>query len=49
MAASNGRAECPHIYVYDLDEGCPLNSDQAREFAAALLEAAALVDGWAQR
>jgi hypothetical protein len=43
--------------IYDLagrlahgeDSGPNLNSDQARELAAALLEAAAEVDGWAAR
>lgn len=45
----DGRIESPHIYVYGLDEGSPLNSDQARELAAALLESAAEIDGWAQR
>jgi hypothetical protein len=33
----------------DLGESSPLNSDQARELAAALLEAAAEIDGWAGR
>lgn len=43
-----GRIEEPRIYVLDLDWN-PLNSDQARELAAALLEAAAEVDGWAAK
>lgn len=43
----DGRIEGPSVYV--LDVGAPLNSDQARELAAALLEAAAEVDGWAAR
>ena len=48
-SVDDGRIEGPHVYVYGLDEGCPLNSDQARELAAALLESAAEIDGWAQR
>ena len=43
----DGRIEAPHVNVYDLGEGYPLNSDQARELAAVLLEEAARVDGWA--
>lgn len=49
-SVDDGRIEGPHIYVYRLDdEGSPLNSDQARELAAALLESAAEIDGWAHR
>jgi hypothetical protein len=44
-----GIVEAPHVYVFDLGDGNPLNSDQARELAAALLEAAAELDGWAGR
>jgi hypothetical protein len=44
----DGLIECPHIYVADLHNDSPLNSDQARELGAALLEAAAEVDGWVQ-
>lgn len=41
----------PAIFVCDDDSGClpKLNSDQARELAAALLECAAELDGWTQR
>ena len=45
----DGQIEGPNVYVYDLGEGGPLNSDQARELAAALMEAAAELDRWAQR
>jgi hypothetical protein len=45
----DGRIECPHIYVSELHNDSPLNSDQARELAAALLEAAAEIDGWVNR
>jgi hypothetical protein len=41
--------EAPSVYVFDLGESSPLNSDQARELAAALLEAAAVLDGWMAR
>jgi hypothetical protein len=35
------------VHLADGDDSCPpLNSDQARELAAALLEAAAELDGW---
>lgn len=37
--------ECPKIWIDQSD----LNSDQARELAAVLLESATLIDGWAQR
>jgi hypothetical protein len=37
------------LYVFELGEDNPLDSDQARELAAALLEAAAEIDGWATR
>ncbi|BCI52901.1 hypothetical protein NIIDNTM18_21790 [Mycolicibacterium litorale] len=41
----------PGIYVCQGDRDClsKLNSDQARELAAALLECAAELDGWVQR
>jgi len=45
----DGGIEHPHIYVFDLGESRPLNSDQARELASALLESAAEVDGWASK
>lgn len=45
----DGRIEGPQVYVFDLGEGNPLNIDQARELAAALLAAAAEIDGWATR
>lgn len=45
----DGRIEAPHVYVFDLGESTPLNSDQARELAAALLLAAAELDGWTNR
>jgi hypothetical protein len=45
----NGKIEPPHIFVLNLGESDPLNSDQARELAAVLLEAAAQLDGWATR
>ncbi|WP_349269130.1 hypothetical protein [Mycolicibacterium parafortuitum] len=35
--------------VDQIDHATPLNSDQARELASALLVAAAEADGWAQR
>jgi hypothetical protein len=41
--------EAPSVYVVDLDEGNLLNSDQARELASVLLEAADEIDGWAAR
>jgi hypothetical protein len=36
----------PGIAIHDADACAPLNSDQARELAAALLEAAAEFDSW---
>jgi len=36
----------PGIAIHDVDAGRPLNSDQARELAAALLEAAVEFDSW---
>ncbi|MDT5075999.1 MAG: hypothetical protein QOJ80_636 [Mycobacterium sp.] len=45
----DGTVEAPHVYVFELGEGNPLNSDQARELASVLLEAAAEIDGWATR
>src|SRR5258707_11144605 len=41
-----GASEPPLVHV---DGGVDLNSDQARELAAALIEAAAEVDRWAAR
>lgn len=41
-----GTIEAPSITI---DDYRTLNSDQARELAAALLEAAAEVDGWTAR
>jgi len=40
--------EPPHIHIQTIWED-GLNSDQARELAAVLLEAAAEMDGWAAR
>jgi len=37
------------VYVFNLGEGNPLNSDQARELAAVLLDAAAEIDRWAAK
>lgn len=45
----DGSIEGPSVYVFDLGELRPLNSDQARELASALLEAAAEIDGWVAR
>jgi hypothetical protein len=43
----DGHIEGPNVYVIDGGNWLsPLNSDQARELAAALLEAAAEIDGW---
>jgi hypothetical protein len=43
--------EAPSVSVLngDTDTGINLNSDQARELAAVLLEAAAELDGWVGR
>jgi hypothetical protein len=38
--------ECPRVYI---DQPVELNSDQARELAALLLELAAQIDGWVAR
>jgi hypothetical protein len=38
--------ECPRVYI---NQPIELNSDQARELAAVLLELAAQVDGWVAR
>jgi hypothetical protein len=43
----DGTIEAPLVYVFDLGENAPLNSDQARELASVLLEAATEVDRWA--
>ena len=45
----DGALEPPHIFVFNLGEGDPLNSDQARELASVLLEAAAQLDGWSAK
>jgi hypothetical protein len=42
----NGAIEPPQIFVFNLGESDPLNSDQARELAAVLLEVAAQLDLW---
>jgi hypothetical protein len=47
-SVDDGRVEAPSVYVHGLGE-TTLNSDQARELASVLLEAAAEVDGWAAR
>jgi hypothetical protein len=45
---ADGSIECPSVYIIDGENWLsPLNSDQARELAAVLLEAAAELDGWA--
>ncbi|HEY6576795.1 MAG TPA: hypothetical protein VI029_18115 [Mycobacterium sp.] len=38
--------ECPRMYI---DQSVELNSDQARELAALLLELAKQIDGWVAR
>jgi hypothetical protein len=48
-SVDDGGVEAPQIHVFDLSESGPLNSDQARELASALLEAAADIDRWAGR
>jgi hypothetical protein len=45
----DGNIEAPLVYVFNLGEGNPLNSDQARELAAVLLDAAAEIDRWAAK
>jgi hypothetical protein len=45
----DGNVEAPLVYVFNLGEGNPLNSDQARELAAVLLDAAAEIDRWAAK
>lgn len=46
----DGTIEAPGLYVCDgARDGMHLNSDQARELAAALLQTADEVDGWAGR
>lgn len=47
-SVDDGAVEAPSVYVFELGENAPLNSDQARELASVLLEAAAEVDGWAR-
>jgi hypothetical protein len=47
--AADGATELACVVVADGErEGFVLNSDQARELAAVLLEAAAELDGWAR-
>jgi hypothetical protein len=41
-----GILSAPGIAIDDVDAGRPLNSDQARDLAAALLEAAGEFDSW---
>jgi hypothetical protein len=48
-SVDDGRIEAPQVYIFELGESAPLNSDQARELAAALLEAADEIDGWSAR
>jgi hypothetical protein len=43
-----GDSEPPSVHV-NFGDSRGMNSDQARELAAALLEAAAEIDGWEQR
>jgi hypothetical protein len=45
----DGRIEPPPVWVYDVGESKPLNSDQARELASALLQAAHEIDRWMGR
>lgn len=45
----HGDIEAPQVYVFELGESAPLNSDQARELAAALLEAADEIERWSAR
>lgn len=46
----DGSIEAPGLYVCDGErDGLHLNSDQARELASVLLQAAAELDGWATR
>ncbi|MDT5111262.1 MAG: hypothetical protein QOE20_3152 [Mycobacterium sp.] len=45
----DGTIEAPALYVFKLGEDNPLDSDQPRELAAALLGVAAETDGWATR
>ncbi|WP_155765491.1 hypothetical protein [Mycobacterium colombiense] len=45
---SDGSLEDVEILVNGAGSDDPLNSDQARELAAALLEVATEVDGWAE-
>lgn len=44
-----GVIEAPGLVILSGGESEPFNSDQARELAAALLEAASELDGWAAR
>jgi hypothetical protein len=46
IATEDDDNETPHARIYGYDD---LNSDQARELASALLEAAAELDGWVTR
>ena len=46
----DGAIAAPSVYVCDGNQdGMALNSDQARELASALLQAAAELDGWVTR
>lgn len=46
----DGSIEAPGLYVCDGErDGLHLNSDQARELASVLLQAAAELDGWVTR
>lgn len=46
----DGAIEAPGLYVCDGErDGLHLNSDQARELASVLLQAADEIDGWVQR
>jgi hypothetical protein len=44
----DGQIEAPLVYVFELGESTPLNSDQCRELASVLLAAADEVEGWAR-
>jgi hypothetical protein len=45
----DGLVESPRLVILGDGEGDPLNSDQARQMAAVLLDAAAELDRWAGR
>jgi hypothetical protein len=44
----DGAIEPPLVYVFELGENAPLNSDQAWELTSVLSQAAAEVEGWAR-